>query len=177
MKKVLSLLTATCKWTLTLCICCVAMTTLTACGGEDEPVVNKTDDLAYLKQRISPEGDLVYGVFLGENTQVLCRPIQTEDDALKEFYMLLSDGSSNKELKTEADGTISCRLTDAEGHYQGTITFYKPEGTFTGYCAEVIFSGELTDATGLTRIRYILADMWPPTSIGFISDILERLKK
>ena len=121
------------------------------------------------------EGDLVYGVYLGENMEVLNRPIQTEDDALKEFYTLLPDGSSHKGLKTEADGTISCRLTGADEQYQGTITFNKPQGTFTGYCAEVIFSSEVTAATGLTRIRYILDYMWPPT--GFLSDILDILKK
>lgn len=172
MKKALTFITAACKWTFALCICCVAMTTLTACG-DDEP--QKADDLAYLKQRISPEGDLVYGVYLGENTEVLNRPIQTEDDALEEFYKLLLDGSSHKGLKTEADGTISCQLTGANGQYQGTITFNKPEGTFMGYCAEVIFSSEVTAATGLTRIRYILDYMWPPT--GFVSDILDKLKK
>lgn len=174
MKKVFTSITAACKWTITLCVCCVAMTTLTACGGDDDEP-KKTDDLAYLKQRIAPEGDLVYGVYLGENTEVLNRPIQTEDDALKEFYMLLSDGSSHKGLKTEADGTISCRLAGADGQYQGTITFSKPQGTFPGYYAEVIFSNEVTAATGLTQIHFILADMWPPT--GFVSDILERLKK
>lgn len=173
MEKVLTMITTACKWTITLCICCVAMTTLTACGGDDdEPKVN---DLAFLKQRISPEGDLVYGVNLGENTDILYRPIDTEDDALQEFYKLLSDGSSHKGLKTEADGTISCRLTDADGQYQGTITFNIPQGTFTGYYAEVIFSDEVIAATGLTQIRYILADMWPPQ--GFVTDILERLKK
>lgn len=176
MKKVSTFITATCKWAITLCICCVAMTTLTACGGDDdEPKASKTDDLAYLKQRISPEGDFVYGVYLGENTEILNRPIKTEDDALIEFYKLLSDGSSHKGLKTEADGTISCRLTGADGQYQGTITFSKPQGTFTGYYAEVIFSDEVTAATGLTRIRYILSDLWPPQ--GFVTDILEWLKK
>ena len=173
MKKALTLISAACKWTVTLCICCVAMTTLTACGDDDEP--KKADDLAFLKQRISPEGEFVYGVILGENTEVLNRPIQTEDDALIEFYKLVPDGSSHKGLKTEADGTISCRLTGADGQYQGTITFNKPEGTFMGYCAEVIFSSEVTAATGLTRIRFILDDLWPPT--GFISDILDKLKK
>lgn len=151
------------------------MTTLTACG-DDESNVNKADDLAYLKQRISPEADLVYGVYLGENTEVLNRPIQTEDEALKEFYKLLSGGSSHEGLKTEANGNISCRLTDANGNYQGTITFNKPQGEFTGYCAEVLFSKELTVATGLTRIRYILADMWPPGDTGFVTDILDKLK-
>ena len=175
MKKV-TCITAACKWAITLCLCCLAMTTLTACGGDDDESVNKADDLAYLKLRISPEGDLVYGVYLGENTEVLNRPIQTEDDALKEFYKLLSDGSSHKGLKTEANGNISCRLTDANGQYQGTITFNKPQGVFTGYCAEVIFSNELIAATGLTRIRYILADMWPPGDTGFVTDILDKLK-
>ena len=174
MKKALTLITAACKWTVTLCICCVAMTTITACGDDDDEP-QKADDLAYLQQRISPEGDLVYGVYLGENKEVLNRPIQTEDDALKEFYTLLPDGSSHKGLKTEADGTISCRLTGADEQYQGTITFNKPQGTFTGYSAEVIFSSEVTAATGLTRIRYILDYMWPPT--GFLSDILDILKK
>lgn len=173
MKKVSTFVSAACKWTLTLCICIVAMTTLTACGDDEEP--KKVDDLAYLKQRISPEGDLVYGVYLGENTEILNRPIQTEDDALTEFYKLLPDGKSHKRLKTEADGTISCQLTGADGQYQGTITFNKPQGTFTGYYAEVIFSDEVTAATDLTRIRYILADLWPPT--GFITDILDILKK
>ena len=175
MKKVLTFITSACKWAFALCICCVAMTTLTACGGDDDEP-KKTDDLAYLTQRISPEGDLVYGVYLGANTEVLCRPIQTEDEALKEFYMLLSDGSAHPGLKTEAEG-ISCRLTGADGQYQGTITFNKPQGTFTGYCAEVVFSNEVTAATGLTRIRYILADLWPPGDTGFISDILDKLKK
>ena len=174
MKKVSTIITAACKCVITLCICSVAMTTLTACGGDDDdPTLN--DDLAYLKQRISPEGDLVYGVYLGENTEVLNRPIETEDDALIEFYKLLSDGSSHKGLKTEADGTISCRLTGANGQYQGTITFNKPQGAFMGFYAEVIFSEEVTAATGLTRIRYILADLWPPQ--GFVTDILEWLKK
>ena len=176
MKNVSTFISAACKWTIILCICTVAMSALTACG-DDEPKVNKTDDLAYLKKRIAPEGDLVYGVYLGENTEVLYRPIQAEDDALKEFYMLLSDGSSHEGLKTEADGTISCRLTGPDGQYQGTITFNKPQGTFTGFCAEVIFSDEVIAATGLTRIRYILADMWPPGDTGFVTDILERLKK
>ncbi len=175
MKKVSTCMTATYKWAITLCICCLAMTAFTACG-DDESNENKADDLAYLKQRISPEGDLVYGVYLGENTEVLNRPIQTEDEALKEFYKLLSGGSSHKGLKTEANGNISCRLTDANGKYQGTITFIKPQGEFTGYCAEVLFSKELTVATGLTRIRYILADMWPPGNAGFVTDILDKLK-
>lgn len=174
MKKISTSITAACKWTITLCICTVAMTTLTACG-DDESNGNKTDDLAFLKQRISPEGELVYGVFLGENTEVLNRPIQTEDDAMIEFYKLLPGGKSHKGLKTEADGSISCRLTDTEGQYQGTITFNIPQGAFTGYYAEVIFSDEVTAATGLTRIHYLLSDLWPPT--GFLSDILEYLKK
>ena len=174
MKELFTSIAALCRWTIALCVCCVAMSTLTACGN-DEPNVNESDDLAYLKQRISPEGKYVYGVFLGENTEVLNRPIKTEDDALIEFYKLLSDGSSHKGLKTEADGTISCRLTGADGQYQGTITFNQPQGVFTGFCAEVIFSEEVTAATGLTRIRYILEDLWPPT--GFLTDILEWLKK
>ena len=173
MKKVLTAITSVCRWTITLCICCVAMTTFTAC--DDEPTVNKHDDLAFLKQRISPEGDFVYGVYLGENTEILNRPIKTEDDALIEFYKLLSDGRSHKGIKTEADGTISCRLTGDDGQYQGTITYNQPQGTFMGYYAEVIFSKEVTDATGLTRIRYILADLWPPS--GFVSDIFEWLKR
>lgn len=173
MKKAFTLITAACKWTVTLCVCCVAMMALTACGDDDEPVA--TDDLAFLKQRIAPEGEFVYGVFLGENTEVLNRPIQTEDDALTEFYKLLPDGSSHKGLKNEVDGTISCRLTGADGQYQGTITFNKPEGEFMGYCAEVVFSDEVNAATGLTRIRFILSDMWPPT--GFMTDLLEKLKK
>ena len=172
MKRVLTMISAACKWTITLCICTLALTTLTACGDDDEP---KIDDLAFLKQRIAPEGDFVYGVYLGENTEVLNRPIQTEDEALIEFYKLLSDGSSHKGLKTESDGTISCTLTGANGQYQGTITYNQPQGTFTGFYAEVIFSEEVTAATGLTRIRYILADLWPPT--GFVTDILEKLKK
>ena len=172
MKKVLTFITAAGKWTITLCICCVAMTALMAC---DDSVENETDDLAYLKERIAPDGDYVYGVYLGTNTEILNRPIQTEDEALIEFYKLLSDGSSHKGLKTEDDGRISCRLTGADGQYQGTITFNKPEGSFMGYYAEVIFSEEVTAATGLTRIRYILADLWPPQ--GFVSDILEWLKK
>ena len=172
MKKVFTFITAACRWAITLCVCCVAMASLTTCG-DDEPTAN--DDLAYLKQRISPEGDFVYGVYLGENTEVLNRPIQTEDDALIEFYKLLSDGSSHKGLETEADGSISCRLTGADGQYQGTITYNQSQGTFMGYYAEVIFSEEVTDATGLTRIRYILSDLWPPT--GFLTDILEWLKK
>lgn len=168
-------ITAACKWAIALCICCVAMTALTACGDDDESDV-KADDLTYLKQRISPEGDLVYGVYLGENTEVLNRPIQTEDEALKEFYKLLSGGSSHQGLKTEANGNITCRLTDADGQYQGTITFNIPQGEFTGYYAEVIFSHELTAATGITRIRYILADMWPPGDTGFVTDIFKKLK-
>ena len=175
MKKVDAFIKVACQWVMTLCVFSVAMVALTSCGGDgDEP--KKTDDLAYLKQRISPEGDLGYGVYLGGNTEVLFRPIQTEDDALKEFYLLLKDGSAHKGLQTEADA-ISCRLTGTDGQYQGTITFSKPQGTFTGYCAEVVFSNEVAAATGLTRIRYVLADMWPPSDTGFISDILDKLKK
>ena len=90
------MITAACKWTITLCICTLALTTLTACGDDDEP---KIDDLAFLKQRIAPEGDFVYGVYLGENTEVLNRPIQTEDEALIEFYKLLSDGVPIRDLR------------------------------------------------------------------------------
>lgn len=181
MKKTLSkLFTALCMCGITLCLCGLALTTLTACDDDDKPSVTKTDDLAFLIERVSPEvtssGDeLVYGVYLGENTQVLNRPVDTKDDALNEFYKLLKDGSSHKGLTVMVDGSIVCQLTSADDTPQGTITFSVPEEVFD-CCGIVTFSPEVTAATGLSQIRFILSYMWPPGDAGFVTDILEKLK-
>lgn len=173
------MLTAFCSWGIMLLACGLVMTTMTACDGEDdEPSGNGIDDLAYLQKRIASDGSLVYGVQLGTDTKdVMSRPVATIAEAQGEFYKLLSGGSAHQGLSTAADGTITCRLTAADGKWQGTITYLPSQSETVYYCAEVTFSTEVKVATGISCLRYILYDRWPEDGNGFLKDILEGIKK
>ncbi len=156
----------------------LVITTLTACGRDDDPAANGIDDLAYLKQRIAADGSLVYGVQLGTDTKdIVNRPVATVAEAQAEFYKLLSGGSAHQGLSTTADGTITCCLTAADGKPQGTITYRASQSETIYYCAEVTFSTEVRSATGISYLRYILYDRWPEDGNGFMKDILDGLKK
>ncbi len=157
-------------------VCGLSMTMFTACGSssnDDEPSGNGTDDLAYLQKRIAEEGNLVYGGQLtNEGKDILNRPVETQEEALQEFYKLIPGGKTHQGLSTSGNGTITCRLTGTNGESQGTIT-YQPTTAY--YCAEVVFSSEVRSATGVSRLRYIPYDNWPDN--GFLSDLLDRMKK
>jgi hypothetical protein len=152
---------------------------LTACGSDDdEPTTNGTDDLAFLQQRIAASGSLVYGVQLGTDTKdVVSRPVADTAEAQAEFYKLLSGGAAHPGLSTADDGTITCRLTDANGKAQGTITYRPSKSETIYYCAEVSFSTEIKSATGISSLRYILYNRWPEEGNGFIKDILDSIKQ
>lgn len=159
--------------------CGLVLTTIMACGGSDndEPVGNGVDDLAYLQKRIAADGSLVYGVQLGTDTRdILSRPVQTSDEARTEFYKLFPGGTAHQGLSTANDGTITCRLTAADGKPQGTITFRLSQSETQYYCAEVSFCSEVKAATGISTLRYILYDRWPEEGNGFIKDILDSIK-
>jgi hypothetical protein len=165
--------TALFSWGVLFLVCGLVMTTLTACSNDDE-TGNGVDDLAFLQKRIAKEGDLVYGVQVGDNTKdILSRPIQTEADGLNEFYKLIPDGKNHKGLTSGNNGTISCKLTDAKGNYQGTIV-YAPTSNY--YSSAVTFGTEIVQATQITQLRYILYNRWPEEENGFLKDILDRLK-
>lgn len=168
------------KLFLILLACGLAMTTFMACSksDNDEPAGNGVDDLAFLQKRLASNRSLVYGVQLGTDPKdIVSRPVPTTDEALAEYYKLLSDGSAHKGLNTANDGAITCTLTDAKGQLQGTVTYRPSQSETTYYCAEVAFSTEVKAATGITRLRYILYDRWPEEGNGFLKDILENIKK
>ena len=152
---------------------------LTACGSDDdEPTTSGTDDLAFLQERIAASGSLVYGVQLGTDSKdVLNRPVADSAEAQAEFYKLLSGGAAHPGLSTADDGTMTCRLTDANGKAQGTVTYHPTNGETVYYCAEVTFSTEIKSATGISRIRYIFYDRWPEEGNGFVKGILDSIKK
>ena len=158
--------------------CGLVMTALTACGSDDdEPTGNGIDDLAYLQKRIAADGELVYGVQLGTDTKdVMSRPVASASDAKAEFYKLLSGGNAHQGLSTGSDGSITCRLTDANGKSQGTVTYRQSQNETMYYCAEVVFSQELRAVTGISCLRYILYDRWPEEGNGFLKDILDSIK-
>ena len=158
--------------------CGLVMATFTACGDDDENSGNGIDDVVFLQKRIAADGSLVYGVQLGTDSKdVLSRPVATTDEAKAEFYKLLSGGSSHKGLSTDKDGNITCRLTDADGKLQGTITYYPSQDETVYYCAEVVFSPEVIAVTGISCLRYILYDRWPEEGNGFVKGILDSIKK
>ena len=172
MKKNLSqMLTAIFSCGVLLLACGSMMTTMTACGSndDDEPAGNGIDDLAYLQKRIANEGSLVYGMQLGTDTKdIMSRPVATTTIAQEEFYKLIPGGSAHQGLSTAKDGTITCSLTDKNGKPQGTITYQPSQGTMVYYCAEVSFSPEVKSATGISCLRYILYDRWPEEGNGFL---------
>ena len=174
------MLTAICSWGVLLLGCGLVMTTMTACGSsdEDEAVGNGIDDLAYLQKRIANDGALVYGVKLGTDAEdVISRPVANIEEALAEFYKLLPGGPAHQGLSTANDGTITCRLTDANGKSQGTIVYRPSQSETVDYCAEVSFGPEVKSATGISTLRYILYDRWPEDGNGFLKDILNGIKK
>ena len=180
MKKKLSrMLTAVCSWGVILLACGFMMTTMTACGGDDDDTSgNGIDDLAYLQKRIAADGKLVYGVQLGTDSKdVVSRPVITTSDALAEFYKLLPGGIAHQGLTTAADGTITCKLTAADGKSQGTVTYRPSSSETVYYCAEVTFSSEIKKATGISCLRYILHSRWPEDGNGFLKDILDVIKQ
>lgn len=181
MKKNLSrMLTAIFSCGALLLACGLMMTTMTACGSndDDESVGNGVDDLAYLQKRIANDGSLVYGVQLGTDTKdIVSRPVASKAEALEEFYKLIPCGSTHPGLGNGKDGTIACLLTDANGKPQGTITYRPSQVTTSYYCAEVSFGAEVKSATGISCLRYILYDRWPEEGNGFLKDILEEIKK
>ena len=77
-------------------------------------------------------------------------------------------------LSSSSDGTITCRLTGSDGKPQGAITY---QATMGYYCAEVVFSPEVKSATGISRLRFIPYDSWPEEGNGFVSDLLDKIKK
>ena len=177
-KNLLGMMTAIRTWGAMLLACGLVMTTMCACGDDDETTGNGVDDLAFLQQRIAAEGDLVYGKQLGTDpADILNRPVATEEEALAEFYKLLPDGVAHKGLSKQGDGTIRCRLTDKEGKQQGTVTFRPSQDETLYYCAEVAFSAEVKQATGISTVRFILYDRWPEEGNGFIKGILDSIKK
>ena len=155
------------------------LNTLTACGGDDdETTTTGTDDLAFLKERLAESDGLVYGVCLGSDPKdVLSRPVADAMEAEKEFFKLLSDGTAHKGLTTANDEVVTCRLTDANGKAQGTISFCPTLSETVYYCAEVFFSTEIQSATGIRCVRYIPYDRWPEEGNGFFKDILDFFKK
>jgi hypothetical protein len=157
-------------------VCGFSMAMFTACGSsskDDEPGGNGTDDLAYLQRRIAEEGNLVYGGQLAnEGKDIINRPVETQEEALAEFYKLIPGGKTHQGLSSSGNGAITCRLTGPNGESQGTIT-YQPTTVY--YCAEVVFGSEVRLATGVSRLRYIPYDNWPDN--GFLSDLLDWLKK
>ena len=159
-------------------VSCLSLSMLTSCDDDEKNEAGGVDDLAYLQSRLAPAGEKVYGVQVGtDGEEILSRPVATALDALAEFYLLIPDGAKHEGLSTAADGTITCRLTDADGRPQGTLT-YKPSTSLTiYYCAEVTLSAELFRATGVSQLRYITTDRWPESSSGFVKDILEQIKK
>ena len=180
MKKNLSqMLTAIFSCGVMLLACGFMMTTMTACGSDDdEPAGNGIDDLAYLQKRIANEGSLVYGVQLGTDTKdIVSRPVASTARAQEEFYKLIPGGSAHQGLSTAKDGTITCRLTDKDGKSQGTITYQPSQSATVYYCAEVAFSQEVKSATGISCLRYVLIDRWPEDGNGFIKDILDSIKQ
>ena len=167
-------------WGVMLLACGLLMTTVVACGGDDDDANpgNGVDDLAYLQKRIADDGDLVYGVQVGNDAKdIVSRPVETAAEAQAEFYKLLPGGAAHKGITTNGDGTITCRLTAANGKTQGTITFVPSQSETLYYCAEVTFSAEVKSATGVSRLRYILYDRWPDEGNGFVKGILDKLKK
>ena len=160
--------------------CGLMVTTFMACGGsdDDEPSGNGVNDLAYLQKRIAADGSLVYGVQLGTDAKdVVSRPVATAAEAQAEFYKLLPGGAAHEGLSTASDGTVTCRLTAADGKPQGTVTYHRSQSETVYYCAEVTFSAEVKSATGVSSLRYILYDRWPEEGNGFVKDILDRIKK
>ena len=146
------------------------------CKDEDNPV-NGVDDLAFLQNRLAPSEGKVYGLVIDERRpDILYRPVKTVEDAQDEFYKLIPDGRNNKgvEIEKGENGRLFYQLTDAQGNYQGTISYAPVE---FGCCAEVTLSPELLDATGYSCLRYVLEDLWPPQSGDFLEDILNKIKK
>lgn len=178
-KKQFRMSAAILSWRTMLLACGLVVTMLTACGSSDndEPTGNGVDDLAYLQKRIAAEGALVYGVQVGnDGKDIVSRPVATAAEAQAEFYKLIPGGAAHQGLTTSADN-ITCQLTAADGKSQGSIT-YRPSASETiYYCAEVTFSQEVTATTGVSRLRYILYDRWPQDDNGFLTDILEGIKK
>ena len=77
----------------------------------------------------------------------------------------------------DGEGTLfTCRLTDANGKSQGTVTYRQSQNETMYYCAEVVFSQELRAVTGISCLRYILYDRWPEEGNGFLKDILDSIK-
>lgn len=161
-----------------LLLACSFLTMLSACSGDDEPTGNGVDDLAYLQQRIAAEGGKVYGFRIGTDaSDIVSRPVSTQADAQSEFYKLIPDGAAHEGVTTSADGSISCRLTAADGKPQGTISYQPSTSATLYYCAEVVFSSEVRATTGISRLRYILYDRWPEEGNGFLKDILDTIKQ
>lgn len=157
---------------------CLSMSMLTGRDDDEKNEAGGVDDLAYLQSRLAPADGLVYGVQVGtDGEEILSRPVATAQDALTEFYLLMPGGQKHEGLSTAADGTITCRLTDAAGRTQGTLTYKPSAGVAVYYCAEVTLSAELYRATGISLLRYITTDRWPDPSSGFVKDILEQIKK
>lgn len=147
---------------------------LAGCKDYDNPV-NSVDDLAFMQNRLAPSDGKVYGVIIDERKpDILNRPVKTVADAQAEFYNLIPDGINNKGVTKGENSQLIYELTDAQGKYQGTITYTPVE---FGCCGEVTLSPELKTATGYSCIRYILEDLWPPQSGGLLEDLLNGIKK
>ena len=165
------------RWGAVLLACGLVMTTMTACGDNDENEP-RTDDLAYLLKRIANEGSLVYGMRMGTGaSEIMNRPVATADEAMDEFYKLLSGGPAHQGLSKAEDGIITCPLIGADGKPQGTIAYRPFRSETVYYCAEVTFSTEVKIASGVSCLRYILYERWPEDGNGPLKDILEGIKK
>ena len=161
-----------------LLLACSFLNMLSACSGDDEPTGNGVDDLAYLQQRLAADGGKVYGLRIGTDaSDIVSRPVSTQADAQNEFYKLIPAGAASEGVTTNGDGSISYRLTAADGKPQGSIRYRSSPSATLYYCAEVVFSSEVRATTGISRLRYILYDRWPEEGNGFLKDILDTIKQ
>ena len=85
--------------------------------------------------------------------------------------------AASEGVTNNGDGSISYRLTAADGKPQGAISYRPSTSATLYYCAEVVFSSEIQDVTGISRLRYILYERWPEEGNGFLKDILNNIKK
>lgn len=148
-----------------------------ACGNDDnaEPYTNM-DDMAFLQARLAAEGNLVYGVTVGnDDSGILYRPVKDVAEAQAEFYKLVPTGKNHPGISNGDGGQMTCILTDAKGDVQGSIT-YQPRTT-SSVCAEVSLSPQLSKAIRINQLRYIPYEDWPNEDNGFLKDIMEQIKK
>lgn len=148
-----------------------------ACGDDDNAKpYTEVDDMAFLQARLAAEGDLVYGVTVGnDGSGILYRPVKDIAEAQAEFYKLVPTGKKHPGISTGDDGQMTCTLTDAKGNVQGSIT-YQPRTT-SSVCAEVSLSPQLSKTIRINQLRYIPYEDWPNEGNGFLKDILEQIKK